>query len=117
MRNSTVAVRLISGMAPTIHTHSARRAAGESAYFSFDATRRSKYAASLDCSVVLRRGTGVQLTRPADLHLGIGHHLLPVCNPACRAGDGEHDGEHGARNSQSAVDDSGIEVDVGIELA
>src|SRR5579859_6332292 len=47
----------------------------------------------------------------------IGDHLLPVRYPARGARDGEQYREHRARYPQGAVDDAGIKIDVGIELA
>ncbi len=49
--------------------------------------------------------------------MGIGHHFLPLRHPTGGARDGEHHGEHGARNSQRAVNDARVEVHVRIQLA
>src|ERR1700684_1337207 len=38
-------------------------------------------------------------------------------DPTRGARDREHDGEHGTRNSQGAVNDAGIKIDVWIQLA
>ena len=70
-----------------------------------------------DVDVVALRRTGVQLPRPADAHVRIGDHLLPVRHPADGAGDREHHREHRARNAERAVDDARVEIDVRVELA
>ena len=44
-------------------------------------------------------------------------HLLPLGQPAHCARDGEHHGEHFRREAHGLVDDAGVEVHVGIELA
>src|SRR5258708_38718033 len=62
-------------------------------------------------------GAGIELARTADSHVRIGDHFLPMGNPSCGARDGEHDREHGTRNSESAVDDARIEIDVRVQLA
>src|SRR6266404_2630329 len=59
----------------------------------------------------------VELARPADLVLGIGDHLLPLRDPAHRAGEGEDAGEHRDRDAEGALHDARIEVHVWIELA
>src|SRR5262245_50296041 len=63
------------------------------------------------------RRAGVDLTRTANALLGIFVHLDPVGNPAGEAAHGEEHSEHANRDPEGAVDDTGVEIDVGIELA
>src|SRR5882762_421976 len=67
--------------------------------------------------VISPRGAGIELARTADSHMRVGDHFLPMGNPTGGARDGEHDREHGTRNSESAVDDARIEIDVRVQLA
>ena len=62
------------------------------------------------------RCTGVNLARPVDLALRIVVHLFPVGNPSGQASDGKHHREHVGGNAHGTVQDSGIEVHVGVEL-
>ena len=62
-------------------------------------------------------GSGIELAWAGEPGFRIGHHLVPMGNPADRAGDGENRREHRRRQPQGAEDDAGIEIDVGIELA
>src|SRR5712692_3682933 len=59
----------------------------------------------------------IDLTGTGDLLLGIQKHLLPLRDPARRARNGEEDGEGGRRHPDRLVDESRVEVHVGIELA
>ena len=47
----------------------------------------------------------------------IGQHLLPLCQPPGCARDSEQHGEHLGLETHGLVDDPGIEIDVGIQLA
>src|SRR5262245_54646525 len=58
-----------------------------------------------------------ELARTPDLVLGIADHLVPLRDPADRAGEREERREHADRNAERLVDDAGIEIDVRIELA
>src|SRR5215216_5510045 len=51
-----------------------------------------------------------------DLLLRVVDHLLPLCEPAYSARDGEHDWKHCLRKSHCLIDDAGIEVDVRVSL-
>src|SRR5574340_85023 len=66
---------------------------------------------------VAPRRAVVELARAADLVLRIGDHLLPLRDPARGAREREDAGEHGNRNTERALHDAGIEVDVRIELS
>ena len=48
--------------------------------------------------------------------LGVVVHLDPVGDPAGQAAHGEQHREHLHGNAEGAVDDAGVEIDVGIEL-
>src|SRR5829696_3256061 len=73
--------------------------------------------ALVDGDVGALSGTGVDLTWAADLGGGVAHHLAPVGDPAGEAAEGEEDGEHARGEAHGAVDDAGVEVDVGVEPA
>ena len=77
----------------------------------------ARYLALADRDVVAPVAADVDLARPADPRFRVGVHLEPVRDPAGRARDREHHGEHRGRNPQRLVDDARIEIDVRIELA
>ena len=54
---------------------------------------------------------------PGDFLLRVGDHLFPLRQPAGRPGYREQDGEHLGLEAHGLIDDSRIEIDVGIELA
>src|SRR3954465_12675234 len=62
-------------------------------------------------------GALVELARTADLVLRVGYHLLPLGNPADRAGEREDAGEHRDRNAERALHDARVEVHLRGELA
>src|SRR5258708_27323253 len=66
--------------------------------------------------VVARCRPGVELARAADLLARILDHFLPLGDPADGAGDREQHREHGGREAHRLERDTGIEIDVGIEL-
>src|SRR6266404_1552158 len=59
----------------------------------------------------------VNLPRTRDLLFRVEQQLFPLRNPAGGAGDSKQDREHGHREAHGLVDEPGIEVHVGIELA
>src|SRR5271166_3484200 len=59
----------------------------------------------------------VDLARTRNLLLGVGHQLVPLRQPSRGAGNGEQNGEHVGLESHRLVDDPGVEIDVGIQLA
>src|SRR5918998_4908375 len=67
--------------------------------------------------VVCLAGAGVDLARTGDLELGVVPHLHPLGHPTGGAWYGEHDGEGVRRYPEGFVDEAGVEVYVGIELA
>jgi hypothetical protein len=64
-----------------------------------------------------RRRSRVELARPHDLLLGVGHHLGPLRHPARRARDGEEHRKHLDREAHGVVDEGRVEVDVREEVA
>ena len=67
--------------------------------------------------VIALRRPGVDLPRPGDLLLGVEQHLFPLRDPAGGPRDGEQHREHLDREPHRLVDQAGVEVDVGVELA
>ena len=67
--------------------------------------------------VVAQLGPDVGLARPGDLLVLVAEQLLPVGQPARRAGDGEQHREHLDREAHRLVDEARVEVDVRVELA
>jgi hypothetical protein len=55
--------------------------------------------------VITLRRTGIELTRAADLLVGVGNHLVPLCHPANRAREREQHGEHGRGEADRRQDD------------
>src|SRR5258708_10507934 len=116
--------------------HSSGTDCGFARYFSYRSSMNGalppkRYELSMNCRIMLLMGAStlvewlhvaprrslVQLPRPADLVLGIGNHLLPLCDPAHRARDREDAGEHRDGDAERALYDAGVEVDVGVQLA
>jgi hypothetical protein len=52
-----------------------------------------------------------------DFLLGVVDQFLPLGQPADRARNGEQDGKHLRLEAHGFVDDAGVEIDVGVELA
>ena len=61
--------------------------------------------------------TLVDLARADDLVLWVLDELIPMGQPARKAGQGEHNREHLGGDSKCFVNHTRIEVDVGVELA
>src|SRR5450631_2566598 len=61
--------------------------------------------------------TGVELPRPADLLVGIRDHFVPLRDPADRPRQREYRREQAHRDSQRTLDNTGIEIDVRVQLA
>src|SRR3954453_17498635 len=74
-------------------------------------------AALVDGDVRALGGADVDLARAADLGRGALDHLLPVRQPARQAPDGEEDREHLGGEAHRPIDETGVEVDVRVELA
>src|SRR5690606_36348407 len=58
-----------------------------------------------------------QLTWTADLVIWIGQHFVPLSNPAHGTSQGEDSGEQGGWDTNSALNDTRVEVYVGVQLA
>src|SRR5687768_7963433 len=113
--------------------HSSGTAAGLTRYFSYSSSMKgalapNRYELARSSFSMTRSplveglhiplgGSLVQLARPPDLVLRVGDHLLPLRDPAHRAGEREDAGEHRHRDAQRALHDAGVEVDVRIQLA
>src|SRR3954469_10381309 len=69
-----------------------------------------------DRQVIPPRRAGVELARAADLLRRILDHLLPLRDPADRAGECEQHREHRGREAHRLERNARIEVDVRIEL-
>jgi len=69
------------------------------------------HADKLAASVTL-----VDLTGTDDLVLGVLSELVPVGKPSRESRKSEHDGEHLGGDAESLVDDTRVEVNVGVEL-
>src|ERR1700751_5918630 len=73
--------------------------------------------AGIDGGVVALGVAGVNLARTADLAVTLVVHLTPVRDPAGQPAQREQHGEHPGREPERPVDEAGVEVDVGVELA
>lgn len=58
----------------------------------------------------------VDLTWSHNLVMWIVKEFVPMCQPSCQSWESEENGEHLGWDAQSLVDDSGVEVDVWIQL-
>src|SRR5260370_2503541 len=61
--------------------------------------------------------TDVDLARARDFLFGIEQHLFPLSDPSAGTRNGEEHGEHGDGEAHGLIDQAGIEIDIGIELA
>src|SRR5437660_8266669 len=59
----------------------------------------------------------INLAGSRDFLLGVEEHFFPLRNPAGSARDGEKYREHGHRETHRLINQAGIKVHVGIELA
>src|SRR5215218_10255506 len=66
--------------------------------------------------IIPPRRPGVELARAADLLRRVLDHLLPLRDPADRAGEREQHREHRRREAHRLQGDAGIEIDIWIEL-
>src|SRR5687767_7096560 len=66
--------------------------------------------------VIPRLRAEVDLARPRDFLVGVVEHLFPLRDPAGGARDREQDGKHVDGEAHRLVDETGVEVDVRIEL-
>src|SRR5467141_5165701 len=59
----------------------------------------------------------VDLSWPRNFLLGVEKHLFPLRDPPGGARNREEDGKHGHRESHRLINEAGVEIHVGIELA
>src|SRR5690606_16831650 len=59
----------------------------------------------------------IQLTWTADLVIRIGQHFVPLRNPAYGTSQGEDSGKQGGWNANSTLNDTRVEVHVGVQFA
>src|SRR5690242_11562827 len=71
----------------------------------------------IDRDVMARVVTEVDLARPRNFLLRVEEHLFPLRDPAGSARNREEDREHRHRETHRLINQAGIEVHVGIELA
>ena len=70
-----------------------------------------------DVDVVSAGVSLVDLTRSHNLVIGVFDEFRPVSEPSGESGEGEKDGEHLSGDAEGLVDNSGVEVDVRVELS
>src|SRR5712664_981420 len=86
---------------------------------------RRKYSKCIRCSrislidrnVMTRVVPEIDLPWARNLLLGVEEHLFPLRDPAGSARNGEEHGEHGHRKTHRLINQAGVKVHVGIELA
>lgn len=61
--------------------------------------------------------TDVVLTRPHNLVLRVVHELVPVSQPTNSSGNHEKNGEHVSGEAHSFIDDSTVEINIGVEFS
>src|SRR5712692_9801215 len=74
-------------------------------------------AALFDRNVMARAVAEINLSRSRDFLFRVEEHLFPLRNPARRAWNRKQDRKHGHRESHRLINEAGVEVHVGIELA
>ena len=67
--------------------------------------------------VVADGGAGVDLTGSVDAAGVVIALFAPVSEPAWESAKGEHDGEHICGDAHGAIEDTAVEVDVGVEFS
>src|SRR5258708_35873078 len=79
--------------------------------------RAQRLATLVDGDVLARVVAEINLTRARNFLFGIEQKFFPLRNPTGRAGNGEEHREHGHGETHGLINETGIEVHVGIELA
>src|SRR5260370_3754041 len=74
-------------------------------------------AALFDRNVMASIVSKVDLAWPRNFLLGIEEHLFPLRDPAGSARNREQNGKHGHRETHRLINQAGVEIHVGIELA
>lgn len=75
------------------------------------------FCSFLNGDVVAGVMSDVVLPRPDNFVLGVIEELVPVGEPSDHSGDHEEDGEHISGKSHGAIDDSTVEIDIGVEFS
>src|SRR5690606_40881594 len=65
---------------------------------------------------VARRRAGVKLARTANFIVGIRQHFIPLGNPANGTRQSKDGREQRRRDTNGALNNTGVEVDVGVQL-
>src|SRR5207245_11231955 len=73
--------------------------------------------ALIDRNVMARVVAEIDLAGPRDLLLRVEEHLFPLGDPTGSARNSEQHGEHGHWEAHRLINEAGVEVHVGIELA
>src|ERR1700704_202124 len=73
--------------------------------------------ALIDRNVMARIVSKVDLAWPGNFLLGVEEHLFPLGDPPGSARNREQDGKHGHGETHRLINEAGVKIDVGIELA
>src|SRR6267143_1646977 len=71
----------------------------------------------IDGNVMTRVVPEIDLPRARNFLLGVQEHLFPLRDPAGSARNREQNGKHGHRETHRLINEAGVEIHVGIELA
>src|SRR6266481_370186 len=71
----------------------------------------------IDRNVMTRAVPEIDLPRARNFLLGVQEHLFPLRDPAGSARNREKNGKHGHRETHRLINEAGVEIHVGIELA
>src|SRR5258708_38774575 len=71
----------------------------------------------IDRNVMTRVVPEIDLARACDFLLGVEEHLFPLRDPTGSARNREQDGKHGHWETHRLINETGVEIHVGIELA
>src|SRR6267143_3037925 len=71
----------------------------------------------IDRNVMTRVVPEIDLARACDFLLGVEKHLFPLRDPPGSARNREQDGKHGHWETHRLINEAGVEIHVGIELA
>src|SRR5437879_2517972 len=71
----------------------------------------------IDRKVMTRFVPEIDLPRARNFLLGVQEHLFPLRNPAGSTRNREQNGKHGHRETHRLINEAGVEIHVGIELA
>ena len=77
---------------------------------------RDAILAFIDGYKFLQRWTGIYLTRPAELPVGIIHAFFPLGDPTRQSANGKHYGKHIGGDADGPQNDSAVKVDIGIQM-